>query len=222
VDNIKVSTSVPADANKQRQHNNMIRSRSIPTVLSRATGDGIHSILLIDADGELLGSYGNPPPPPPQTDDGTGTPTSARPPSSAVSTPTTVPSSSNTTSVQWPPLDAASIGALISEVAGDYRRMGEELWLLDPNQHSRQSSMSDKEGGGGQGGGQQPQQQDGDSMGDDGGKGETSQTGKGDKDKGSADSRINMKSLVIELEYVSSLFGVLSFNSIKILRLYKN
>jgi len=40
----------------------MIRSRSIPTVLSRATGDGIHAILLIDADGELLGSYGNPPP----------------------------------------------------------------------------------------------------------------------------------------------------------------
>eukprot|EP00584_Thalassiosira_punctigera_P008558 CAMPEP_0172533990 /NCGR_PEP_ID=MMETSP1067-20121228/6517_1 /TAXON_ID=265564 ORGANISM="Thalassiosira punctigera, Strain Tpunct2005C2" /NCGR_SAMPLE_ID=MMETSP1067 /ASSEMBLY_ACC=CAM_ASM_000444 /LENGTH=84 /DNA_ID=CAMNT_0013318717 /DNA_START=40 /DNA_END=290 /DNA_ORIENTATION=+ len=83
----------------------MIRSRSIPAVLSRATGDGIHAILLIDADGELLGSFGNPSPQHHSQDDNGGTTTDKN---------------------HWP-LDAASIGALVSEVAGDYRRMGEEL-----------------------------------------------------------------------------------------------
>jgi len=93
----------------------MIRSSAIPIVLERAVGDGIHSVLLVDADGELLGSCGGPP-----------------------------PASSNGSSEKsiWP-LDAAFVGALISEVASDYRRMGEELLLLDPQLDSvrRQSSL---------------------------------------------------------------------------------
>ena len=134
----------------------MIRSRSIPTVLSRATGDGIHAVLLIDADGEVLGSYGNPPPllhhhPPGDAHNG--------------GTNTTTTATRNEKN-QWP-LDAASIGALISEVAGDYGRMGEELLLLDPQydlqRHqalgSGSSAVVGREAGGGQEGGVQQQQQ---------------------------------------------------------------
>mmetsp|Transcript_20788 Transcript_20788/g.45090 ORF Transcript_20788/g.45090 Transcript_20788/m.45090 type:complete len:217 (-) Transcript_20788:162-812(-) len=170
----------------------MIRSRSIPAVLSRATGDGIHAILLIDADGELLGSYGNPPPVHHAQDDNGGTATTAH-------------SDKNN---HWP-LDAASIGALISEVAGDYRHMGEELLLLDPQYDSqRQSNGSDVDGqkeGGGQNEGevQQQQKQDGSSNGGiEGGSPALQQAGgdKNGKDKG-PDSGTNLKSLVIELDY---------------------
>ncbi len=91
----------------------MIRSRSIPSVLSRVTGDGIHAVLLIDADGELLGSHGSPPPQhPSQVDNGGG-----------ATGPAATSSAAHNENYHWP-LDAASIGALISEVAGDYRRMG--------------------------------------------------------------------------------------------------
>mmetsp|Transcript_40711 Transcript_40711/g.85533 ORF Transcript_40711/g.85533 Transcript_40711/m.85533 type:complete len:230 (-) Transcript_40711:98-787(-) len=183
----------------------MIRSRSIPTVLSRATGDGIHAILLIDADGELLGSYGNPPPiRNPQTDDinNNGGNNIAE----------------KTTTHHWP-LDAASVGALISEVAGDYRRMGEELLLLDPQYDSQRHQANGNTGDGrkdgvgqGEGGGLQ-QQQDGAAggvvdrdgeMGVDGGNSALQQAGVGDKsgkDKGNPDSGTNLKSLVIELDY---------------------
>ena len=175
----------------------MIRSRSIPAVLSRATGDGIHAILLIDADGELLGSYGNPPPIHDENNGGTTT---------------TAHNEKN----HWP-LDAASIGALISEVAGDYRRMGEELLLLDPQYDSqRQLNGSGADGrkeGGGQGeGGQQPEgssggvDREGD-MGVDRGSSALQQAEGGDKngkDKVNLDSGTNLKSLVIELDCVSS------------------
>jgi hypothetical protein len=183
-------------ASPNNNQNKMIRSRSIPTVLSRATGEGIHAVLLIDADGELLGSYGSPPPPPAphEPDTGAGTPTP--------STPTTIPSSSNgsmnNSRSDWP-LDAASIGALISEVAGDYRRLGEELVLLDPASRRR----NDK----GDGSRQQDNLMVGESgsSGDDAGKeGGVSSSGKGEK-KGSLDSGVNIKSLVIELEHVSSV-----------------
>mmetsp|Transcript_16083 Transcript_16083/g.29149 ORF Transcript_16083/g.29149 Transcript_16083/m.29149 type:complete len:223 (-) Transcript_16083:258-926(-) len=175
----------------------MIRSRSIPAVLSRATGDGIHAILLIDADGELLGSYGNPPPIHDENNGGTTTTT------------TTAHNEKN----HWP-LDAASIGALISEVAGDYRRMGEELLLLDPQYDSQRQlngSGADgrKEGGGGEGG--LRQQQEGSSggvdregeMGVDRGSSALQQAEVGDKngkDKVNLDSGTNLKSLVIELD----------------------
>ena len=174
----------------------MIRSRSIPTLLSRATGDGIHSILLIDAAGELLGSYGNPPPPLHQGDNNVSG----------------IPQSENN---QWP-LDAASIGALISQVAGDYRRMGDELLLLDPQYDSRRqsSNLSGADGtkeGGGQDGESQQAQQDASSAGGesegDMGVSEASAPKSG-KDK-NPDTGTNMKSLVIELDYVSCIICVL-------------
>jgi hypothetical protein len=159
----------------------MIRSRSIPTVLSRAIGDGIHAILLIDANGELLGSYGSPPP--------THEPDNAAGSLSSVVNPNPLK--------DWP-LDAASIGALISEVAGDYRRLGEELVLLDP-ENSRRSSekqMSDDDR-------QKMMQRESASSGDEGVKESAAAASKGGKEKGSLDSGVNMKSLVIELEHVS-------------------
>ncbi|KAL7546359.1 hypothetical protein ACHAWF_009698 [Thalassiosira exigua] len=181
----------------------MIRSRSIPAVLSRATGDGIHAILLVDADGELLGSCGDPPPPHPSQDDDHGPGHGGT-------------SSSDGGKHRWPALDAASIGALISEVAGDYRRMGEELLLLDPEYDSqRQSNGSgvggSKEGGDGVGGGLQTQQrqdsatgveQDGEGVG--GGTSAMDQSesrGKDGKDKANFESGTNLKSIVIELDY---------------------
>jgi hypothetical protein len=163
----------------------MIRSRSIPTVLSRATGEGIHAILLVDADGELLGSYGTPPP-------------SHEPDNAAGNS--TAPSTGRK---DWP-LDAASIGALISEVAGDYKRLGEELVLLDPQNDRRSSEKERLEEEERQ---QKMMMQREGSSGDDGGKeGVSSAVGKGGKDKGRLDSGVNMKSLVIELEHVSYMF----------------
>ncbi|KAL3781165.1 hypothetical protein HJC23_008067 [Cyclotella cryptica] len=191
----------------------MIRSRSIATVLSRATGEGIHAVLLIDADGELLGSYGSPPPPPPQTHEpdntvaGISTPTSSSR-GGTVSTPTIIPSSSNgstmnnnSTNNDWP-LDAASIGALMSEVTGDYRRLGEELVLLDPQNGVR--STNEKAFGGSSEDDAQRENQimmqgESRSLGDVGGK-EVASVVKGNK-KGNSDFGGNMKSLVIELEY---------------------
>ena len=165
----------------------MIRSRSIPAVLSRVAGDGIHAILLVDINGELLGSHGSPPPPPPKlyVDDNNGGGESS---SSAA-----MGAAPDENDDHWP-LDAASIGALISEVAGDYRRMGEELLLLDPEYdlfqqgslHRQDSSNND--GGGGDGGG-----------------GSTSAGvgGANGKDK----SGTNLKTIVIDLEYVSGMLS---------------
>ena len=168
----------------------MIRSRSIPTVLSRITGDGIHAVLLIDSDGELLGSYGNPPP---QTNNKISQ------------------DDNNVLSSQWP-LDASSIGALISEVAGDYSRMGEELLLLDPQYDSSQQRQSSGEGSNVQkdqsSDGQQQQQQNQSSRSSSGGDDESSsanmqQGGSADGGK-SGKKDTNLKSLVIEMDYVSS------------------
>ena len=168
----------------------MIRSRSIPTVLSRITGDGIHAVLLIDSDGELLGSYGNPPP---QTNNKISQ------------------DDNNVLSSQWP-LDASSIGALISEVAGDYSRMGEELLLLDPRYDSSQQRQSSGEGSNVQkdqsSDGQQQQQQNQSSRSSSGGDDESSSTNmqQGGSTNGGKSSKkdTNLKSLVIEMDYVSS------------------
>ena len=173
----------------------MIRSRSIPTVLSRITGDGIHAVLLIDSDGELLGSYGNPPP---QTHNKNSQDDNNV--------------SVSQTSAPWP-LDASSIGALISEVAGDYSRMGEELLLLDPQYDSSQQRQSSGEGSDVQkdqssDGQQQQQQQNQSSRSSSGGDDESSsanmqQGGSADGGK-SGKKDTNLKSLVIEMDYVSS------------------
>jgi len=168
----------------------MIRSRSIPTVLSRITGDGIHAVLLIDSDGELLGSYGNPPP---QTHNKISQ------------------DDNNVLSSQWP-LDASSIGALISEVAGDYSRMGEELLLLDPQYDSSQQRQSSGEGSNVQkdqsSDGQQQQNQNQSSRSSSGGDDESSSTNMqqgGSADGGKSGKKdTNLKSLVIEMDYVSS------------------
>jgi len=142
-------------------------------------------MLLIDADGELIGSYGTSLP---ITQDGNNNGAMTIPSSSAAD------NSSN----NWSSLDAASIGALISEVAGDYKRLGEELQLLDPennNRHDKAAMMEDDEdiqkrelGGGGGGG------SSGEESGKDG-------VGKGSGKEKSLDSGVNMKSLVIELEH---------------------
>lgn len=173
----------------------MIRSRSIPLVLSRVAGDGIHAILLIDNDGELLGSYGSPPPSPRhlaqnENNGGLGGATED------------IIMSMN----HWP-LDAASIGALISEVAGDYRRMGEDLLLLDPRNYSTQRQQGQGGIGSGSSGGvdrprgplvrQQEQGVDGRSP----SLQQTGLVGKNSKEK--LVSETNLKSLVVELDYVS-------------------
>ena len=219
----------------------MIRSRSIPPVLARAAGDGIHAILLTDADGELLGSYGNPPPPPPPfhqqggTNDDTGDNGVGGNNSGGIPNPSSNLNNTTPLASQWPSLDAASIGALISEVAGDYRRMGEELWMLDPQYHQRQSSNISDDGPSGKGNGEQDRGQDerqnimregssgggsggeseGEIMGNGGGEGDGQGNNKGSlsqqqqgngKEKGNLDSvgsGANLKSLVIELDYVS-------------------
>jgi hypothetical protein len=170
----------------------MIRSRSIPSVLSRATGDGIHAILLIDSVGELIGSHGKPPPQHPSSvANSNGVAGSA---AAAVA---------RNDKPHWP-LDAASIGALISEVAGDYRRMGEELLFLDPHYDSQRQSIA--KGDGGQSADLHRQDRAGSS--DGGGFGgevtsllQSGTGGKNDKDK--QNSGTNLKSLVIELDYVS-------------------
>ena len=169
----------------------MIRSRSIPAVLSRVAGDGIHAILLVDINGELLGSHGSPPPPPPKLyvdyNNGGGESSSSA----------AMGAAPDENDDHWP-LDAASIGALISEVAGDYRRMGEELLLLDPEYdlfqqgslHRQDSSNND--GGGGDGGG-----------------GSTSAGGGGANGKDKSGS--NLKTIVIDLEYVSEKWNAEQF-----------
>lgn len=173
----------------------MIRSRAIPTVLSRATGDGIHAVLLIDADGELLGSAGSPPPASLQSKD----------------------EENSDSKIAWP-LDAASIGALISEVAGDYRRLGDELLLLDPLYDSQRSnSINDgsKDMRGSEG---MQSQQDGTSR-DDGKQlsesSGSSQQGKDGKEKNGQQS--NLKSLIIEMEY--GVVGVASADQFYVIAL---
>ena len=169
----------------------MIRSRAIPTVLSRATGDGIHAVLLIDADGELLGSAGSPPP----------------------------HGENNESKIDWP-LDAASIGALISEVAGDYRRLGDELLLLDPLYDSQRSNIMSNDGSKDISGSEEGMQSQQDDTPRDDGKqlSESSggnQQGKDGKEKNGHGS--NLKSLVIEMEY--GVVGVASADQFYVIAL---
>ena len=80
----------------------MLRASRIPPLLSRIIGDGIDGAMLLTSDGELLGSSfleDNP------VNDHNGH--------------ENLPGSN--------PLDKASMGALIAEVAGDYVRAGREL-----------------------------------------------------------------------------------------------
>jgi hypothetical protein len=73
--------------------------------------------LTIDAVGELVGSHGSPPPQQPsQVGIGGG------------GTGLAAASSAAHNEKNYLPFDAASIGSLISEVTGDYRRMGKELF----------------------------------------------------------------------------------------------
>ena len=173
----------------------MIRSRAIPTVLSRATGNGIHAVLLIDADGELLGSAGSPPP---------------------VSLQNKGDENDNS-KIAWP-LDAASIGALISEVAGDYRRLGDELLLLDPLYDLQRSNISNdgsKDMSGTEEGMQS--QQDGTSS-DDGKQNSESSGGNQGKDgKEKHGQGSNLKSLIIEMEY--GVVGVASADQFYVIAL---
>jgi len=88
----------------------MLRARRVPPLLSRITGNGIHTVLLVTSDGELLGS------------------TTTVQQSSAQSGEKSV--SNNNSTVLPGGLDLASIGSLVAEVATDYKRAGNELSLL--------------------------------------------------------------------------------------------
>ena len=84
-------------------------------------------------------------------------------------------------------------------MAGDYKRLGEELNLLDPENSRRANEKEDER--------PKSMQREGGSSGDEGGKGsDSSADGKGGKEKASLDSVVNMKTLVIELEHVSCFF----------------
>lgn len=97
----------------------MLRSRHIPSLLSRICTDGIDTALLVTMDGELLGRGHAALPDDVVVDDdvdehGASSSSSSLPPSFLSS------------------VDASDAGALVAEVAGDYRRAGRELSLLGP------------------------------------------------------------------------------------------
>jgi len=92
----------------------MLRSRHIPPVLSRVTGDGIHTALLLTADGDLLGAYTTKSSPPDLSDE------------------------AQVTKEAGNDLDVASISALVAEVTGDYKRAGHELSFLRGPQRTSQ------------------------------------------------------------------------------------
>lgn len=198
----------------------MIRSRSIPAVLSRVTGDGIHAILLVDANGELLGSYGSPPPTTQHDqNNNNNNPSSSQDEKNGGGNTTT----NEKGHTNWP-LDAESVGALITEVAGDYRRMGEELLLLDPQydaQQQQRSSQSINTDGSTGVDGQKDDDQNDDTLQQQqqnqasisGGGGDESPSAMQQSENGGKSSKgsgggANLKSLVIEMDYVS-YFSVL-------------
>lgn len=104
----------------------MIRSRNIPPLLSRITGDGINVALLVTADGSLLGSSVADQPPPTAAAAGTAGAAAASLPQDAAGVNPNAPAD------QQHRLDYAAIGALVAEVAADYQRLGTELNHLDP------------------------------------------------------------------------------------------
>ena len=121
----------------------MIRSRNIPPLLSRITGDGINAALLVTADGELLGS----------SSDAVGGPSSSstdqnaaaaapQPVAAAAASISSLPEDHLTTgsnpNAPSDHLDYSAIGALVAEVAADYRRLGTELNHLDPHRAAAQ------------------------------------------------------------------------------------
>ena len=117
----------------------MLRSSRIPPLLSRVTGDGIHTAILITTDGELLGSVCTKNEPSNVAEKQKGKPASLSLESSA-SRNLSDPSSSSTastsslssySSLSSGPLEIESAAALVAEVMSDYRRVGHELLLLN-------------------------------------------------------------------------------------------
>lgn len=148
----------------------MLRSSRIPPLLSRITGDGIHTALLITSDGELLGSSSIPMSTSPQSSNHTNGNHSSNtksilpnqqqqqqqqqlPSTAYSSTASTSSISSSPPSELSPPLDNESIAALIAEVTSDYRRAGHDLLLLNVGSTSSNlpgsNSKHDRQRGGG-------------------------------------------------------------------------
>ena len=112
----------------------MIRSRNIQPLLSRITGDGINSALLVTADGALLGSSSDADQPPATASSAAATAATG---SAAAAGAASLPdegggANPNAPADQQHRLDYAAIGALVAEVAADYQRLGIELNHLDP------------------------------------------------------------------------------------------
>ena len=116
----------------------MIRSRNIPPLLSRITGDGINAALLVTADGALLGSSSDVAPvdQPSATNASTAATAVAAGSSPAAANAASPPDGAggnpNAPADQQQRLDYTAIGALVAEVAADYQRLGIELNHLDP------------------------------------------------------------------------------------------
>ena len=114
----------------------MIRSRNIPPLLSRITGDGIDVSLLVTVDGELLGSSSDatgdqPPAPAAALAAEPSTSATVDPPANNAATTDPNPNAP-ADAVSFGGLDHASIGSLVAEAAADYHRLGAELYHLDP------------------------------------------------------------------------------------------
>ena len=111
----------------------MIRSRNIQPLLSRITGDGINSALLVTADGALLGSSSDADQPPATASSAAATAATGSAAAAAASLPDEGGGANpNAPADQQHRLDYAAIGALVAEVAADYQRLGIELNHLDP------------------------------------------------------------------------------------------
>jgi hypothetical protein len=93
----------------------MLRSRRIPPLLERVTGDGIHTALLVTGDGELLGSFTTEQSADAQHD----------PPMMPVQR-----GCDGQIPVVNEKIDLVSVSALVAEVVGDYKRAGHELSFI--------------------------------------------------------------------------------------------
>lgn len=114
----------------------MIRSRRIPPLLSRITGDGVTAALLVTSDGELLGSVGSVP----HSDGARGGGGEEKDETMATTLVATPGAARDDDAVDNgggndfpPPPDMSDVGSLVAEVAGDYARLGNELQSLDPS-----------------------------------------------------------------------------------------
>jgi len=123
----------------------MLRSSRIPPLLSRITGDGIHTALLITSDGELLGSSSIPNSHPHHTHIHTPPHPTVKQPASASSSSTESTSSISSSPTSSSKFDHESMAALIAEVTSDYHRAGQELLLMNfhppPSPHHGSSNV---------------------------------------------------------------------------------